>query len=263
MTGLLAGKVALVTGGTTGIGRAVVDRFVHEGARVVSLARGTVEGSNKNAWGENVTFVAGNARSAVDNQRAVDAAIGAYGRLDVLVANAGIYDGRRQFLDYSIAELEASFDELFSLNVKGYMLAARIAADALARARGCIIFSSSISGENAGFGGALYVSAKHAINGLTKQLALEFAPHIRVNAVAPGYVPTQIRTVSEPNATPSVAGPCASSVPLQVIAPPEDFAAAYAFLASDACSRTASGTILKLDGGSTLFGPSPIGPRRG
>jgi NAD(P)-dependent dehydrogenase (short-subunit alcohol dehydrogenase family) len=192
MTRQLEGKTAVVTGAASGIGLAVARRFLAEGANVVGLDR---SGSHVQGGPGDGAYagIVGDVRSAADNQGAVDLALARFGRLDAFVANAGIYDNRRALRNFSGAELDAAFDELFGVNVKGYLLGALAAADALAESRGCIIFTSSISGAQAGFGGPLYVAAKHAVNGLTKQLALELAPAIRVNAVAPGYVPTGLR----------------------------------------------------------------------
>lgn len=268
----LEGKTALVTGAASGIGRAVAARFLAEGANVVGFDR--VESSS----GDGSSFpglaapdegsglertssvglyasVVGDVRSAADNQRAVELALSRFGRLDVFVGNAGLYDNRRAFRSFSLAELDAAFDELFGVNVKGYLLGARAAADALAKTRGCILFTSSVSGTHAGFGGALYVAAKHAVNGLTKQLALELAPDIRVNAVAPGHVPTGLRGLASLGQGANTGGPTPDQVPLKVLANSEDFAAAYVFLASDACARTATGTVLALDGGASVRGP--------
>jgi NAD(P)-dependent dehydrogenase (short-subunit alcohol dehydrogenase family) len=249
----LEGKVALITGAASGIGRAVAERFLEEGARVVAFDLTASPASGLTT--PDYVSIAGDVRSSGDNQRAVALALSTFGRLDVFVGNAGVYDNRRVFRGLQPAELEAAFDELFAVNVKGYMLGAHAALHALSETRGCIIFTGSISGTHAGFGGALYVSAKHAINGLTKQLALELAPDIRVNAVAPGYVPTGLRAVESFGQHASASHPAASDMLLQTIGTPEDFAAAYVFLASEACSRTATGSVLTLDGGATLRGP--------
>ena len=250
----LAGKTALVTGAASGIGRAVAARFLAEGANVVAFDRVAAPPGNGVPLGSFDSIV-GDVRSADDNRRAVDLALSRFGRLDVFVGNAGLYDNRRTLRSFTAAELDAAFDELFAVNVKGYLLGALAAADALAKARGCILFTSSVSGTHAGFGGPLYVAAKHAVNGLTKQLALELAPDIRVNAVAPGYVPTGLRGLDSLGQEASTTGPMPSQVPLQVLPSADDFAGAYVFLASDACSRTATGTILALDGGAAVRGP--------
>lgn len=257
MAGELDGKVALVTGGSSGIGAAVAARFLDQGAKVVTLSRSPAHDSGSPLHDARCLAVTGDVRSAADNRRAVDEALNNYGKLDIFVGNAGVYDNRRAFRSFSPAELETAFDEIFAINVKGYMLGALAAAEALSRTRGCIIFTSSISGSFPGYGGALYVAAKHAINGLTKQLALELAPLVRVNAIAAGFVPTQLRGLDSLSQGSSMAGPRASDMLLEALGTPDDFAAAYSFLASDACSRTATGTILQLDGGSTLRGPRP------
>lgn len=248
----LEGKVALVTGAASGIGAAVAQRFVAEGAHVVGFDRGE---TRLQGQGDHWASIAGDVRSPGDNQRAVELALTRFGRLDILVANAGIYDNRRALRDFTPAELDAGFDELFGVNVKGYLLGALAAAPALARTRGCILFTSSVSGSHAGFGGPLYVAAKHAVNGLTKQLAFELAPDIRVNAVAPGFVPTALRGLGQEA---GLVAPMAADLPLQAIGTPEDYAGAYVFLASDACARTATGTVMALDGGASVRGPRKI-----
>ena len=254
MSRQLEGKTALITGAASGIGRAVAARFLCEGANVLAFDRVASNPECDFRAGAHASVV-GDVRSAADNQRAVDLAVSRFGGLDIFVGNAGLYDNRRAFRTFSAPELGAAFDELFGVNVKGYLLGALAAADALAKARGCILFTSSVSGDRAGFGGALYVAAKHAVNGLTKQLALELAPDIRVNAVAPGYVPTGLRGLESLGQNEITPGPAPNQMPLQILPTTDDFAAAYVFLASDACSRTATGTVLALDGGAALRGP--------
>ncbi|MBL0423042.1 SDR family NAD(P)-dependent oxidoreductase [Ramlibacter sp. AW1] len=125
----LEGKVALVTGAASGIGHAVAQRFLAEGAQVVCFDRGEARLEGHGGW----AFIAGDVRCADDNQRAVELALSRFGRLDILVANAGIYDNRRALREFTPAELAAGFDELFGVNVKGYLLGALAAAPALAR----------------------------------------------------------------------------------------------------------------------------------
>lgn len=254
MSRQLEKKVAVVTGSASGIGRAVAQRFLAEGADVVCFDRVETRLAADDA-GARYASIVGDVRSAADNQRAVGLAVSKFGKLDVFVGNAGIYDNRRLFRSFTPAELDAAFDELFGVNVKGYMLGALAAAPALANSRGSIIFTSSVSGSHAGFGGPLYVAAKHAVNGLTRQLAFELAPDIRVNAVAPGYAATGLRGIESLGQQAGTSGPAAADMPLQAIGTADDYAAAYVFLASDACSRTATGTVLALDGGAAVRGP--------
>ncbi|QYY30864.1 SDR family oxidoreductase [Cupriavidus pinatubonensis] len=251
----LKGKVALVTGAASGLGRAIVERFLKEGASVVALSRSEPQPDFSADAVLRFVPMTGDVRSSVDNERAVEVALERFGRLDAFVGNAGIYDNRKPLDSFTSNELDAAFNELFDVNVKGYMLGALAALPALRISRGSIIFSSSLSGAHAGFGGPLYVASKHAINGLTKQLALELSPHVRVNAVAAGYVPTGLRGVNSIGQGKNPKVPEAADLPLQVIGTPEDYASAYVFLASDACARIASGTILQLDGGAAVHGP--------
>ena len=255
MSRQLENKVAFITGSATGIGHAVAGRFLAEGASVIGLDRVATQMRDGVDSAAKFVSVVGDVRSASDNQRAVDTAVARFGKLDILVGNAGIYDNRQPFVQFTPADLDLAFDELFGVNVKGYMLGALAAVKELSKARGCIIFTGSVSGAHAGFGGALYVAAKHAITGLTKQLSLELAPDIRVNAIAPGYVPTQLRGLESVAQKVHRTERNASDMPLQVLGLPDDFAAAYVFLASDACSRTATGTVLTLDGGTSVRGP--------
>jgi len=260
MAGQLEEKVALVTGGATGIGFAVAQRFLVEGAKVVVLDRAKCTPLTSAPPTDSFEAVTGDVRSFFDNRGAVDAAIKRFGKLDIFVGNAGIYDNRRPFEAFDGHQLDKAFDELFAINVKGYMLGALAALPALSAARGNIIFTGSVSGEHCGFGGALYVAAKHAVAGLTRQLAYELAPHVRVNAVAPGYAPTELRGLESLRQEKASTAPVSDNLPLKCIATPADYAEAYLFLASDAGSRIATGTVLAADGGLSLRGPGPFGP---
>jgi len=200
----------------------------------------------------------GDVRSGADNARAVDEVRERFDRLDVFVGNAGVYDNRARFGELTPDALSGAFDELFAVDVKGYLLGARAALDELRRTRGCILFTASVSGVMPGLGGALYVAAKHAIVGLTRQLAWELAPEVRVNAVAPGYVPTHFRGLESLRQGPTTTAPSVRQLPLQQLPSANDYAAFYVLLASDEGSRTATGMVLVADGGFSLFGsPRP------
>lgn len=246
-------RAVLVTGAAGGIGRAVALRFLRDGAGVVGLDRAPPPAGDALLAHPGFRLALGDVREEADNMQAMALALGEFGRLDVFVGNAGVYDARRPAEAYAPGEAARAFDEVFAVNVKGCLLGALAAREALARVRGTVIFTASISSHAAGFGGAIYVAAKHAVAGLTRQLAFEWAPEIRVNAVAPGYVPTGLTSVG--GAASDAPPPRAEDRPLGVHAMPEDVAEAYAFLASEAGARLATGTMLTLDGGSSLFGP--------
>ncbi len=253
----LRGKVALVTGAGGGIGRAIVATYLEEGASVVGFDRVAEHGVTDRT--DRYRHVVGDVAQSADNRRAVSCAIDAFGGLDIFVGNAGVYDGRFRFSDISGEALASGFDQLFSVNVKGCLLGVHAALPALRERRGCVILTSSISGRHAGFGGALYVAAKHAVNGITRQLALELAPLIRVNAVAPGYVETDLQAPPDLATSSLASRPDPRRMLLGFLANPADIVAAYVFLANDKSAQNMTGTILEIDGGSALRGPGQPG----
>lgn len=192
--GWLAGVTAIVTGGASGLGRAVVERFVAEGARVVVFDRDEGRlGEVAEALGDAVRTVAGDVRSYEDNSRACAVAESEFGGLDVFVGNAGVWDFSRSLWDTSPSELAEGFDELFAVNVKGYVLGVKAASEALRRSGGGVILTLSNAAFFPGGGGPLYTASKHAALGLVRQLAYEMAPDVRVNGVAPGGLATDLR----------------------------------------------------------------------
>lgn len=260
--GLLDGTVALVTGGGRGIGRAVVDRFVAEGARVGVLDRSAADANALAAThGAAVVVHVGDVRSRDDNAAVVEKTVAAFGRLDTLVPNAGVYDFSRPFEATSAEDLDRQFDELFSINVKGYLLAVAAALPHLRRAEGSIVFTLSSSSFHAGGGGVLYVSAKHALVGTLRQLAFELAPEIRVNGVAPGGTRTDLAGLESAGSdgvvlkdVPGLTETIARALPLGFVAEPEDHAGLYVALASPRISRFVTATIVRSDGGVEVRG---------
>jgi len=259
--GWLDNKVALVTGGASGLGRAIVERFVQEGARVAILdrARERSEALAKQL-GANVAAIVGDVTVLADNQRAVAETVKRFGKLDCLVGNAGIWDFNISVVDLPDDRIGTAFDELFGVNVKGYLLGAKAAYRELANTRGCIIYTVS----NAGFypcgGGPLYTASKHAVVGLIRQLAYELAPKIRVNGVAPGAIPTDLRgPKSLEMAERSIASiPLKEAVerglPLGKLPEPCDYTGSYVLLASPENSSTATGGVIICEGGIGIRG---------
>ncbi|MDH7799039.1 MULTISPECIES: 3-(cis-5,6-dihydroxycyclohexa-1,3-dien-1-yl)propanoate dehydrogenase [unclassified Beijerinckia] len=254
--------VALVTGGGKGIGRAVVDRFIREGARVGVLVRSAADADNLTTQhGDKVVTHVGDVRYWQDNEAIVAKTVAAFGRLDTLIPNAGVYDFSRAFTDIPGIDLSAQFDELIDINVKGYLLATRAALEPLRASRGSVIFTLSSSSFYAGGGGVLYVTSKHALVGTVRALAFELAPDIRVNAVAPGATRTTLGGLESAAASAvslqDIAGledMVAKTVPLGFLSEPEDHAGLYLTLADSQQSRFVTAAIIPSDGGLEVRG---------
>ena len=246
------------TGGGSGIGRAAVDAFVREGARVAVLELdaakcAALEGE---LGAGSVVAVQGDATSAQANRELVGAAVARWGRLDVAATFVGVFDLYTRLLDLPEERLEVVFDEVFHLNVLSPMLTARAAAPALAAAHGSLVVTLSTSSSYVGRGGPLYVASKHALLGVVRQLAHELAPEVRVNGVAPGgTLATDLRGPRSLGLAdrrladrPGREDELRARTPLQVALRPEDHAGSYVFLASDE-ARGITGEVLRSDGG--------------
>jgi NAD(P)-dependent dehydrogenase (short-subunit alcohol dehydrogenase family) len=249
--GRLAGRVAFVTGGGSGIGRAVCARLAADGAAVVvadivpETAEETV--AQLEASGATALAVTLDVASAAAVDAALDAAWTRFGRVDVLVNNAGIM-GYKQFLHLT----ESEWDRTMAVNAKGAFLCAQAAARRLVKAKipGTIVNMSSITSEVAIEFQSHYCASKGALRMLTKSMALELAEHgITVNAVAPGVVETGM--TRELLADPAVAEYTLPLIPLGRAATPEDVAGVVAFLASPDASYI-TGATLVVDGGYLL-----------
>ena len=263
----LTGEVALVTGGASGIGRAVVRRYVQDGAKVAVFDQNAERLEELQAeLGDSVIVIAGDVRSAVDNARAVKAVVEGFGKLDVLVANAGLGDAWREFADMPVEQLETVYDEVFDVNVRGVLLSAKAALPELVKTRGSIIVTLSNSAFYPDGGGVMYIASKHAALGVVRQLAHEFAPMVRVNAVSPGATRTDIRmprslgvddegrplrTHTHPDNKDDAVE---RVVPVAIHADPEDHAGAYALLACRADSRVMTGSVVDTEGGLGVRG---------
>lgn len=185
------GKVALVTGGNSGIGKATAVAFAKEGAKVTIAARREALGREtvkeiRNVGGEAI-FIKADMSEAADIQAMVNETVETFGRLDYAFNNAGRYGGR-PLLDAT----EEEWDEFMNINLKGTWLCMKYEIPEMIKVGGgAIVNNSSVSGEGGWDGGSLYVASKHGINGLTKCAAIEFAKQgVRVNAVEPGIIET-------------------------------------------------------------------------
>lgn len=260
--GALDGRVIVLTGAGAGIGRAVVRHFVAEGARVVAVDISPAVKDLPAELGESVIPIVGDVRGPALNQQAVDAAVAAWGRLDVYVGNAGIYDAAKPLEEIELATLPSAFEELMGVNVLGPMLGVRAALPHLIEARGCVILTGSFATYHASGGGALYTASKHAVLGLVRQLAYELAPDVRVNGIAPGVAPTRLRGVGALGQEPadSVLEGTAAVLPTQQVPSVEDFNAVFTLLASDQ-SRAMTGTMVPVDSGLGIRGLAKPGGR--
>src|SRR6201996_1557987 len=260
MSEWLHGKRALVVGAGSGIGRAVIDAFHTEGARVTVLERDSHKCEMLREELPGLPVVEGDAVTAEANQRAVTVAVDAFGGLDVLVNCVGVFDFYRGVEDLDADGLGAAFDEMFRTNVLSHLQSVKAAVPALRSGTGpSIVLTESASSFYPGRGGVLYVSSKFAVRGLVASLAAELAPQIRVNAVAPGgTLNTDLRGLASLGQqstrlddSPDRAREVAARSPLNVALSGADHAWAFVFLASDR-ARGISGEIVRPDGGFGL-----------
>lgn len=261
MSDWLDGRRALVVGAGSGIGRAVVDAFLQEGARVAVLERDADKCAALREALPEMPVTEGDATTRAANDDAVAAAVAAFGGLDVLVNCVGIFDFYRGVSELDAELIDEAFDEIFRTNVKSHLHSVRAALTALrdAASRGStsvVLLTESTSGYYPGRGGVLYVSSKFAVRGMVTALAHELAPDIRVNGVAPGgTLNTDLRGPASLDLdgkrlddTPGRAADLAGRVPLQVALSGPDHAWSYVFLASDR-ARGITGDVLHPDGG--------------
>ena len=264
--GWLEEDVVLITGAGSGLGLALVDRFVAEGARVAAFDRDAARvEAVVERHGERVVGAVGDVTNPADNERAVQIAVDAFGTLDTFVGNAGMFDYFVGLLATPAEALAQAFDEIFAVNVKGYLLGAKAASPHLIESGGSIILTASMASCYASTGGIVYTASKHAVVGLVRQLAYELAPQVRVNGVAPGPMMTDIRgpkafgldeqTLS---AVPGVDDLIRTMLPLQMIPTAEDYTGHYVQLASSANSRATTGVVVNCDGGLGVRGMQQV-----
>ena len=253
----LAGLRAVVTGAGSGIGRAVVRRYIAEGAHVIAVCRNPEQQAGLEA--EGAVVLIGDVAQHDTAARAVALAQAAFGGLDTYVANAGLWDFHKRVERQSADELAAAYHEIFGVNFLGALYGAHAALPALQASQGSVIVTGSNACFLAGGGGALYTASKFALRGLVLQLAKEFAPAVRVNGVAPGATKTPLSGPSalgqanrEMDADAARLSEIPRHVPLARVSEPEDHTDLYVLLAARNESRYITGTMMLSDGGLTI-----------
>ena len=239
----LSGKVAVITGAARGIGRATLEVFLAEGAMVVAT---DLDGTTLAEVAGDALTVVGDVSVEDDARAMIEAAVSAYGRIDVLVANAGVIP-----LSTIDQTSTADWDHVMAVDGRGMFLTCKFAIEHMARqGSGSIVLLSSISGQRGQVGQAAYGPAKYVATGLTHHLAVEWAARgIRVNAVAPGTIRTDaVVSLLETSEGQAYVEEIEGRHPIGRLGEPREVAEAIAFLASDAASFI-TGAVLPVDGG--------------
>jgi NAD(P)-dependent dehydrogenase (short-subunit alcohol dehydrogenase family) len=250
MESSLSGKVALVTGGTSGIGRAVALALASEGARVVVAGRREREGNETvrliRDSGGSAIFVKADVSREADVEALIEHTLATYDQLDVAFNNAGVEGALTPIAEETIE----NYEHVFDINVKGVLLSMKHEIPAMRRSGGGAIVNTASVAGHVGFANfGVYVASKHAVLGLTRAAALELAPHgIRVNAVSPGPVQTEMLDRAFGPGESEVKQTIAASYPLGRIGTADEMTGAVVYLCSPHASFV-TGQDLVLDGG--------------
>lgn len=256
MSTVLAGRVALVSGATSGIGTAAALALAEAGATVVvsgrDIGRGRATVEQIEALGATAMFVAADVRSSVDVDAMIHAVIDRFGTLDIAFNSAGIFDRGQAFHSYP----DASWDDMLAVNLSGVFRCMRAEITAMldtsehaAFGRSIVNNASTVARRGSGRASPAYVAAKHGVLGLTRQAALEYAGRgIRVNAVSPGPTATAMAQPLIDEGPAAVAAALAPLNPQGAFITPEQIASAVVYLATDAAEMI-NGHDLVIDGG--------------
>ena len=250
----LEGKVAIITGGAGGIGKATAEAFLDEGADVLlfDLNEGDLIKTCKDIGSNHLNYFVGDVTKYQDNIKAVEIVKDKYGGLDIFLANAGIEGDVKNIEDYDIEK----FDQVIAVNIKGPFLGLKASIPAMSlRKGGSFIITSSVTGLTGSPGIAPYGTSKHAVIGLMRSAAKECAEkNIRVNTVNPSPVETRMMRSLEEGLMPGEANEAKNileaNIPLGRYAMPADVAKLMLFLASED-STFITGSVYTIDGGST------------
>jgi 2,3-dihydroxy-2,3-dihydrophenylpropionate dehydrogenase len=258
VSGALAGRRCLVTGGGSGIGRGVVEAYLAAGARVTVLERSAERAAELcRDHGTGLTAVVGDATDPAALREATAAAgAGSDGGLDHLTCCVGVFDYYASLREVDPERLAAAAQEIWRANVLSALLAINIAYPSLRSRHGSVTLTLSESAFHAGGGGVLYGSSKWALRGVVAHLARDLAPDVRVNGVAPGgtsgtrlgglaALDQQLTADGVPGRDERIR----AGNRLQVLAQPSDHAGAYLYLADAAASRVCTGVVIRTDGG--------------
>jgi cis-2,3-dihydrobiphenyl-2,3-diol dehydrogenase len=244
------------------MGKAIVDRFIAEGARVAVLDRSAAGlAALQEQHGDKVVGVEGDVRFLDSHKEVAAKCVETFGKLDCLIGNAGIWDYSTPLVDIPDDTIEEAFDEMFSVNLKGYVLGAKACLPALYESKGSAIFTVSNAGFYTAGGGVLYTAAKHGAVGMIKQMAYEFGPHIRVNGIAPGGIGgADLRGLKSLGlqdtsiSTLPLGEMLAGMLPTGRMAEADEYTGAYVFFATRAETVPLTGSVLNYDGGIGVRG---------
>jgi len=259
MTRHLAGRAILLTGGGSGIGRAVALAYANHGATVTLLERSAAHAEELRRADDRLRVLVGDATDPPTVEQAVAAAAELTGRLDNLTCTVGVFDFYASLREMPAADLPRAAEEVWRVNVLSTLIAARAAYPRLRDSHGSVTLTLSESAFHPVGGGVLYGSAKWALRGVVAHLAKDFAPEVRVNGVAPGGTTGTkfggLRSLGQTQTADQVEGRderIAASNLLGVTPRPEDHAAAYVYLADPAASRVVTGVVISTDGGRRM-----------